>query len=350
MIHRKQSGYSKFKCIAVACPKSCCVGWQIVIDSESVSRYQKLDGDFADRLKGSINLEESCFKQNATRCAMLNPSGLCDLQSTLGEDYLCYTCKMFPRHVEEFQDSREYSLSLSCPEVTRMIMEPDYSFGIEESEDNEYDDPDDFEDFDFIIFDQLEFARDKMLEIAFDKSLPLQERMNIISCAALKLQSLYDEGDVFDMDSVAFDGEYDCTGTGALLSLDYCIKSMDVLLQMEVLEESWRDSINSAQEFWKSHSSDFVAWKDTMYPDASTEFIFEKIFESLLFTYFCGSVYDGQIYARTMIAVQSTRWLMMLHFANLQVDLGKTIYLYSREVEHSDLNVDSLIKFFEAEL
>ena len=350
MIYRKQNGYDKFKCIADKCPKSCCIGWQIMIDEDSIERYKCTEGDFGARLNGSINFDDSCFKQNRTRCAMLNDNGLCDLHSTLGEDMLCYTCKMFPRHVEEFQDIREYSLSLSCPEVTRMILDPDYEFAFTESEDDDIDNPEEFEDFDFLLFDKLEYARDKMLFLAKSKALSLQDKMSLIAGMALKLQSLYDEGDVFEMDDVDFDEEFDCAGTGALLSLDYCAKSMDVLLEMEVLEESWHDSIRDAQNFWQVHSSEFTTWKSAMYPDADTEFIFEKIFESLLFTYFCGAVYDGQIYARTMIAVQSTRWLMMLHAANKNTPLEQVIYLYSREVEHSDLNVNALIEFFEGEL
>ncbi|SHI78432.1 flagellin lysine-N-methylase [Pseudobutyrivibrio xylanivorans] len=350
MIYRKQNGYDAFKCIADKCPKSCCVGWQIMIDEDSIKKYKNTAGDFGARLNGSINFEEGCFKQNNTRCAMLNNNGLCDLHSTLGEDMLCHTCKMFPRHVEEFQDIREYSLSLSCPEFTRMISEPDYEFAFTESEDDVLDDPEEFEDYDFLLFDKLEYSRDKMLELAATKSISLQDRMSLIGAMGLKLQRLYDEGLIFDMDDVDFDEEFDCAGTGALLSLPYCTKSMDTLLEMEVLEESWHDSIRSAQTFWNDNSSDFVTWKTAMYPEAATEFIFEKIFESLLFTYFCGAVYDGQIYARTMIAVQSTRWLMMLSAADKNTPLNQVIYLYSREVEHSDLNVNALIEFFEGEL
>ncbi len=350
MIYRKQKDFDKFKCIADKCPKSCCIGWQIMIDENSMLKYQQTDGDFAPRLKSSVSYAESCFKQNNTRCSMLNDNGLCDLQSTLGEDYLCDTCRLYPRHTEEFQDIREYSLSLSCPEVTRMVLEPDYDVTIDETEDSLIDAPEEFDDFDFLLFDKLEFARDKMYELASSKVISLQDRLSLIAGMSLKLQALYDEGAFFDMDDVDFDDEFDCTGTGALLSLEYCTNNMNVLLSMEVLEDSWTSSIRQAQDFWKTHSADFTTWKNAMYPDADTEFIFEKIFKSLFFTYFCGAVYDGEIYARAMIAVQSTRWLMMIYAASVNKNLAEIIYLYSREVEHSDLNVNALIEFFENEL
>ncbi len=350
MIYRKQAGFDAFKCIADKCPKSCCIGWQIMIDENSKQKYLNTNNDFSERLKSSVNFSEGCFKQNHSRCAMLNDNGLCDLQSTLGEEYLCDTCRLYPRHTEEFLDIREYSLSLSCPEVTRMLLEPSYHFGISETNDEISDDPEEFDDFDFILFDKLEYARDKMFEIASNKDLPLQERMNLIACIALKLQELYDEGDIFSMDEVGVDDTFDSTRTGAMLSLEYCLNSMDILIEMETLEESWTTSIRAAKEYWRNNSDSFTLWKEAMYPTKDREEIFEKILESLLFTYFCGCVYDGQIYARTMIAVQSTRWLMMLGAASSEVSLNQTIYLYSREVEHSDININSLIEFFEAEL
>ena len=384
MIHRKQSGYDAFKCIADKCPKSCCEGWQIMIDDESIDRYQNEPGPFGQRLLESIDFTEQCFLQNNSRCAMLNDNGLCDLHSSLGEESLCYTCKMFPRHVEEFQDIREYSLSLACPEYVRMLLDPAYKFSIEENEDDLLDDPDEFEDYDFILFDKLDFARDKMLHIAKNNNLPLWERLNQITSMALALQECYDLGDIFDMDSIALgtsskradaastsDGSIgsdaiflvngsnkadiaslvnSSNSSNATRTLDYSIESMDVLINMEVLEESWRDSIISAHKYWKRNSNDTQICKSAMFPDSNTEFIFQKIFESLLYTYFCGAVYDGQIYARAMIAIQSTRWLMMLYYANNCKDLNSIIYLYSREVEHSDLNLDALITHFENEL
>lgn len=348
MIHRKQSGYDAFKCIADKCPKSCCEGWQIMIDDESIDRYQNESGHFGQRLLKSINFTEQCFLQNNSRCAMLNDNGLCDLHSSLGEESLCYTCKMFPRHVEEFQDIREYSLSLACPEFVRMLMEPSYIFDIIENEDDLLDDPDEFEDYDFILFDKLNFARDKMLHIAKNNNQPLWKRLSQIASMALALQECYDQGDIFEMDSISSVAY--SNSDNIISTLDYSIESMDVLINMEVLEESWRDSIISAQEYWKRNSNDTQICKSAMFPDSNTEFIFQKIFESLLYTYFCGAVYDGQIYARAMIAIQSTRWLMMLYSANHCKDLNSIIYLYSREVEHSDLNVDALITHFENEL
>jgi len=349
MIYRKQKAFDKFKCIADKCPKSCCIGWQIMIDKNSLEKYQTVTGAFSDRIRSGVDYKAQAFRQDNTRCKMLTPQGLCDLQSTLGGDYLCDTCRLYPRHTEEFQDLREYSLSLSCPEVTRIILSPDYESGLTESADDTYDDPEDFDDFDFLIFDQLEYAREKMFKVSSDHTIPLQKRLEQIAYAAYRLQVLFDEGEILAMGDVSYDCATNISDTGIFLDQDYCIKSMDVLIDMEALESDWAESIIAAKEYWLRFPEDSEEWHNAMYPDSDTDYRFEKIFQSLLFTYFCGAVYDGEIYARAMIAVQSVRFLMMIDAAK-GTDLASTVYLYSREVEHSDPNINALISYFEEEL
>ena len=117
----------------------------------------KGEGEFGKRLRNSIDWEEECFYQKNRRCAFLNDENLCDLYKELGPDSLCDTCRLYPRHTEEYEGLRELSLSLSCPEAARIILsckEP-VRFLAEET-----DEEDDFEEFDFMMFSQLEDTRD----------------------------------------------------------------------------------------------------------------------------------------------------------------------------------------------
>ncbi|WP_363315235.1 flagellin lysine-N-methylase [uncultured Clostridium sp.] len=68
-----------------------------------------------------MDWEEECFYQDKRRCAFLNEEDLCDLYKALGPDALCDTCRLYPRHTEEYEGLRELSLSLSCPEAARII-------------------------------------------------------------------------------------------------------------------------------------------------------------------------------------------------------------------------------------
>ena len=99
--------YNEFKCIADKCPDTCCAGWQIVIDDETLDKYSSEKDEFSHRLKNSIDWAEGVFHQNNGRCAMLNDNNLCDLVTAKGEGALCKTCHMYPRHIEEFEGVRE---------------------------------------------------------------------------------------------------------------------------------------------------------------------------------------------------------------------------------------------------
>ena len=115
--------YKEFACLADRCEDTCCAGWQIAVDEKSLNKYQKVTGSFRKRLQKSVNWKEGTFKQSPDkRCAFLNKDNLCDMQLALGEKSLCKTCSRYPRHMEEFENVREITLSVSCPEVARILL------------------------------------------------------------------------------------------------------------------------------------------------------------------------------------------------------------------------------------
>ena len=110
--------YNKFTCVADKCEDTCCAGWQILIDEESMKRYKK-----EHKNDERIDWENEVFHHcKGKRCAFLNENNLCDMYTQWGEDSLCVTCDRYPRHIEEFENVREYTLSLSCPEVAKIIL------------------------------------------------------------------------------------------------------------------------------------------------------------------------------------------------------------------------------------
>lgn len=46
MKYLKPHFYDKFICTAGDCPDTCCAGWQIMIDEESLERYGKETSEF----------------------------------------------------------------------------------------------------------------------------------------------------------------------------------------------------------------------------------------------------------------------------------------------------------------
>ena len=63
------------------CKDSCCIGWEIMIDSKSYKKYQNVKGEFRDRLMKGIDHEgtPAFHLDDRDRCVFLNQKNLCDI-------------------------------------------------------------------------------------------------------------------------------------------------------------------------------------------------------------------------------------------------------------------------------
>ena len=115
--------YPAFKCIANKCRHTCCAGWEIKIDSESLAKYKRENSKFSLALQKGINFRKARFKTDKMkRCAFLKKDGLCDLIINLGEESLCKVCSLHPRFRNFFSDRIETGLDFACEEATRIIL------------------------------------------------------------------------------------------------------------------------------------------------------------------------------------------------------------------------------------
>ena len=125
--------YKDFKCIADKCEHSCCIGWEIDIDADTLEKYKKLSGGYGKAVKESISAKGTPHFKLSTgdRCPHLDENGLCRIILNLGEDYLCDICREHPRFYN-FTDVAEVGLGMSCIEVSRIILSyPDFSETVE---------------------------------------------------------------------------------------------------------------------------------------------------------------------------------------------------------------------------
>lgn len=117
--------YGEFRCIAGACPDSCCAGWEIVLDDASVERYRTVSGGLGERIRQAMAEDadgDVIFAAQDGKCPFWNAEKLCDIHATLGEQALCDTCRKFPRITQDYGDFMEYDLSMECPEAARMLL------------------------------------------------------------------------------------------------------------------------------------------------------------------------------------------------------------------------------------
>lgn len=372
MIVSKPDYYDEFTCIADRCEETCCAGWQIVIDEKALEAYKKVEGDFGQILKASIDWEEGVFYQDENRrCAFLNNNNLCDLYTELGEESLCKTCTNYPRHIEEFENIREYTLSVSCPEVARILLSKKETVEFMEEE---VDGEEEFEDFDFLLFSQLEDGRAVMEQILQNRNLPISLRAYLVWELGQKIQNYMDEENLFAVDEVFEEFEKEDTWLVYEKNLQEIIADksniyeitkeyFSKLFELEFLKEDWHvqlletESIlfGQGEKAFSKLQGDFYTWlRENM---SDYEIWMEQLMVYFIHTYFCGAVYNYYILSKAKLSVVSV-WMIVLMLAakwyrnDGYLDMEEvimTVYRYSRELEHSDQNLETMDEILDEE-
>jgi len=357
MLYTIPDYYKEFRCTANECEDTCCAGWQIVVDKKSLSRYRQIKGKFGKRVQKSVNWKTGTFRQDQERrCAFLNENNLCDLYTNLGERSLCRTCRLYPRHIEEFEGVREISLSASCPEVARMLLDrksPVTFKTYKKAGEEEY------EDFDPFLFSILQDARDAIVKILQNREFAMNVREGLILGMTHDMQRRIQSRELFDCYSVIeryqtekaaeFTKNVIANGTEKKTSR----RLFSYLYQLELLREDWGILLVEAEEllygsgesdYWKKRA-EFEAWRKEYLTEWDIHA--EQLLVYFIFTYFVGAVYDGAVYDKTRFSVSMVHLIQELWMARWLKNKGELtieemvdlLYRFSREIEHSDENL-----------
>ena len=148
--------YKDFRCKADKCLHTCCAGWLVGIDEESLSRFNK-DPEIAEKIS------DGCFVMDEDgRCPFLRDDNLCEMILRHGEDYLCDICREHPRFYNTFDDHVEAGIGLVCEEACRLVLNCDKPFRLFSSDGTEMELP-------------------GYVKAVFDTSKPLTEKLSEIS-------------------------------------------------------------------------------------------------------------------------------------------------------------------------
>lgn len=125
MINIDAQIYREFMCKADKCKHSCCRGWEIDIDEDTLDYYKSLDTELGNEILQNIHEGEDTFFKlsDDDRCPFLKDNGLCKLIEELGEDGLCDICRLHPRFYENINDYNLAGVGLSCEKVTELIFD-----------------------------------------------------------------------------------------------------------------------------------------------------------------------------------------------------------------------------------
>lgn len=111
--------YLEFKCIASRCRHTCCKGWEVEIDEESLARFKGIP-DIANQIESDEDIHFRLLADEV--CPFLRDDGLCDMIVKYGEQMLCQTCTDHPRFRNFWEDRVEMGLGMVCEEAARLIL------------------------------------------------------------------------------------------------------------------------------------------------------------------------------------------------------------------------------------
>lgn len=377
--------YKKFKCLASDCPATCCAGWQIMIDDKSLKKYASCPGIFGNRLVNSINWEEERFKQYHSRCAFLNEQNLCDIHLEKGSDFLCRTCRRYPKHVEVYENEREISLSLSCPMVARLLLAKTDQAQFLMTEKVRKNDGDQLQksddDFDEFLYSALQDCRSVLIAMAQNRNEALNLRMAKILSLAHDVQNRIDSRQLFDTENVLERYQREGADTAlahkliwfSLVNEEFCGENDEQRADSDYLSVQWRvlDYLRDFEVLDPRWVLDLQRWRKALYGEGPAVYLerkkrfltearvweteYEQILVYFLFVYFCGAVYDGDALRKAKMAVVSVRILRELAFAQWILagekltaeDRVELAWRYARELEHSDPNLNAMERMME---
>ena len=287
--------YGDFKCLMGDCTHSCCIGWEIDIDSETADYYKSIPGEFGKRLAKNIDFIEDggvfhlCENE---RCPFLNEKGLCDIILNLGEESISQVCDDHPRFRNFFESRTEIGLGLCCEAVAKLVLEKTAKTVMEEIDDDgeETEIPEEEKEF-FSL-------RQKVFDAIFDEEKPFENRIK----TALQL-------------------------CGADFSIADLGNWAEVCLGLERLDESWTKVLENIKA-------------NPTLPFGYGTKPAEQLLCYFVFRHLAEAPFDGKLAERMAFAALS---FYMTEKAAEQVGLYEAARLYSSEIEYSDENIEILL-------
>ena len=304
--------YRSFRCIASACPDSCCKEWTVDVDPDATRLYKGLEGPLGDRLRQVLQDTEdgAIMEIENGRCPMWREDGLCRIQAELGHGALCETCRNFPRLRHDYGDFVELGLELSCPEAAKWILaDPGAPFLEEPGGGGEAP------DYDPVDMEILKTSRDEALTFLAAGEYSLPESLGILLLYGYQVQSWLDGGEEERLDAAACLADAkQFAGGGDLAAV------LEFFKDLEILSDQWPHRLAApARELcWDEHLR------------AAARYFVQR--------YWLQAVSDLDLVCRVKLAVVSC-----LVIAALGGDPMQTAQQYSKEIENNADNVEAIL-------
>ncbi len=314
--------YDNFVCKADKCGDTCCAGWEIDIDNDTLQKYNNVKGDFSEVLRSGISLNDSLYsfrlKENE-RCWFLAENGLCDIYSNLGKDFLCDICREHPRFYNYYDNSIEKGLGLCCERVCEMLFENDNPFFLSVSGEIPNDD-----------YYDLFVLRKQCFDMISDKKNYLCDNIARLLLFAIEIQKAY------------FEDEFNIAECEDKLSLFKNLLSL--YSETEPVNREWVELLQELSDNIDKvvAVSDSFDFNDVYYEKTLSYILYRHLIESA----FIGSFIGGISFAvSAVVFIHMINCLHFVKYGKITVsDMINSVKLWSKQTEYSRENTDFLIE------
>ena len=310
------------------------------------------------------------------KCSFLNEDNLCNIYINLGEKSLCNTCKTYPRLINKNGEICEKNLTLSCPEVARLIISIKDKFGFELNDElipeGEKDYINKKSTIDKSLYNFLWEVRSFMIEIAQFREIDLWKRLLFIILSEAKFQKLIEEFNYENLPEVIEILRNTITNIEFITSLDDTVHSVpkvkSLMIDTIITLRTQKRITNSK---FKSFLSDFVILLQesnyendndySLLDEKEREFnIYFKDKEYLLENYIVYNLYRNfmntinskdihEIIVKMIIEYSIIKKLLLARWNvnNKQLeddDIIDALYSFSRTIEHDNVYIKEIYK------
>ena len=374
--------YDDFKCIGGECIDNCCRNnWRIDIDEKTYKKYKKLKGEWGKKINNNISRKRSNpnylkygkinLKNN--KCSLLSEDGLCTIHGSLGEDYLCNTCRAYPREIKKYGEIYERNLSISCPEVARYIIKSKDNFSFD-LEDEKLSDLDKYyivnNKYNEKLYNILWDTRSLAMEIIQFKEIEVWKRISFFKMLTDKVQNIINEKQYDNYEEVLNNFREQVTSINVINSLDKISLIPDVKVKFiqSALQVRANQGINNEKfdNLLKEYNELFdkdIDFKSNVEKiiEKEKEFniylkehknILENLLIYLLYKYFMNALYTKDLNAEVNNIILSYAMMKILLLARYnkndkklnEEDFVEVFYLFSREIEHNLVFLPNIYK------
>lgn len=127
---------TSFSCLGDKCADTCCRGWSMQLDETMFAKYKKDAPELLDAVEASVESPFIMRKDKATGYCVKFDNGWCGIHKEKGDTFLGDACYFYPRVTRSLGDMAVMTATLSCPEITRIVLSADNPFAFDASDAN----------------------------------------------------------------------------------------------------------------------------------------------------------------------------------------------------------------------